>query len=79
MAGAGKKDACGDESLAKSVFSELRNDDPLFVKLKDLLLHGRRAEAVNLICTNDTRFGGTEAQELVSLIMGTLRDTMIDP
>ena len=68
-----------EKSLAKRVFIELKHDDPLFKQLKELLLHGRRAEAINLIQQQDSRFKGDEAQELVKLVMNTLRDTSIDP
>ncbi len=68
-----------EKSLARQVFIELRHDDPLFKQLKELLLHGRRAEAIGLIQKQDSRFKGEEAQELVKLVMNTLRDTNIDP
>ena len=53
-------------------------DDPMFLFLLELLLTGRRTEAVKLICDQDNRFEAPQARELVLLIMSTLRDTMID-
>lgn len=80
MTGSGNKPQGDDgESLAQSYFSGLDHDDPTFLKLKSLLLNGRRAEAMKLIRDNDSRFEDPHAQELVSLIMSTLRDTIIDP
>ena len=81
MAGAGGagEESVRKDSLAHTVFTDMTNDDPLFKELRNLLLHGRRSEAVSLICQNDKRFDSNEAQELMKLIMNTLRDTMIDP
>lgn len=67
------------KSLAQQVFIDMKHDDPVFLELKSLLLHGRRSEAINLICRHDERFQDKQAQELASLIMNTLRDTIIDP
>lgn len=70
--------AAGKGSLARAVFTDMAGEDPAFKELRNLLMHGRRSEAINLICNNDKRFDNHEAQELVRLIMNTLRDTMID-
>lgn len=74
-----RNDPRSSDSLAKAVFSDMKPDDPIFLRLKGLLLHGRRSEAINLILEHDGRFQDTQAQELVRLIMNTLRDTVIDP
>lgn len=59
-------------------FADLKHDDALFLKLKQLLMYGKRAEAIKLIQTS-MNFETPEAQELTSLIMNTLSDTQIDP
>lgn len=65
-------------SDVQKAFAEMTHDDPLFMELKQLLLHGKRAEAIKLVQSN-LKFETPEAQELTQMIMGTLRDTMIDP
>ena len=70
--------AMSDASLAHTVFALMEYDDPLFLKLKGLLSTGRRSEAMKLICDYDQRFAVPQAQELVLLVMNTLRDTIID-
>lgn len=67
-----------DESQVQRAFAGLSHDDPFFVQLKQLLLLGKRAEAIRLIQAS-YKFDTPEAQELTTLIMGTLQDTMIDP
>ncbi len=67
------------KSLASMVFADMRPDDPVFKQLKELLLHGRRAEAISFIQKQDDRFQGEQAQELIKLVMNTLRDTTIEP
>ncbi|MBX9568694.1 MAG: hypothetical protein K2X77_07355 [Candidatus Obscuribacterales bacterium] len=67
-----------DKSEVQIAFAGLKHDDPFFIQLKQLLLMGKRAEAIKLIQTN-YKFDTPEAQELTKLIMGTLQDTMIDP
>ena len=66
------------EKVAREAFDKLRHDDPFFMKLKHLLVHGKRAEAIKLI-QNNLDFQTAEAQELAKLIMNTLSDTIIDP
>jgi hypothetical protein len=75
----GREEATSKDSLAQKVFTEMSGADPLFDELRSLLLQGRRSEAIKLICKQDQRFGDSEAQELVSLVMNTLRDTAIEP
>ncbi len=66
------------DSLAQAVFTDLTADNPNFKELRNLLLHGRKSEAISLICQNDNRFDSEEAQRLVNLVMNTLRDTVIE-
>ncbi|MBX9686799.1 MAG: hypothetical protein K2X27_08865 [Candidatus Obscuribacterales bacterium] len=68
----------GGNSLAQCVFNQMSYKDPIFVKLKELLLSGRRSEALQLIRLYDRRFADPEAQELIALLMNTLQDTAID-
>lgn len=67
-----------DETHAQSAFSGLKHDDPLFVQIKELLLLGKRSEAIKLIQTK-LQLDTPEAQELSKMIMGTLQDTTIEP
>ncbi len=67
------------QSLVQTVFSSMSHEDPVFIELKTLLMHGRRSEALSLIRRYDNRLQDPQAQELVGLIMNTLSDTMIDP
>ena len=75
----GSNEAAQAQSLAQTVFSSMSHEDPVFLELKSLLMHGRRSEALSLIHRYDNRLQDPQAQELVSLIMNTLSDTMIDP
>lgn len=70
--------AWNSPSLARSVFSNMKNDDPVYQEIKTLLMNGRRAEAISLICRHDKRFSDVEARDLMTMIMSTLTDTKID-
>lgn len=70
--------AWDNRSLARSVFRSMNHEDPVFKEIKTLLINGRRAEAIKLICNQDQRFGDGEARDLMKMIMGTLTDTKID-
>jgi hypothetical protein len=74
----GEQSGNNQESQAVAAFSGMNHDDPLFLELKQLLLLGKRSEAIRLI-QSKMSLDTPEAQELTKLIMGTLQDTMIDP
>lgn len=65
-------------SFVSEYFAQINAVDPIFLKLKHLLLSGRRAEAIKLICSNDSRFQEADAQSLIELILGTLNETNVD-
>ena len=65
-------------SLARTVFRSFKNDDPIYQEIKTLLINGRRAEAISLICRHDQRFADGDARDLMKMIMSTLTDTKID-
>ncbi len=65
-------------SFVSEYFAQIDSVDPVFLKLKHLLLSGRRTEAIKLICSNDTRFQEPDAQSLIELILGTISETNVE-